>query len=247
STYEGLSAIRSSFLAAVEVSGGGERLETLEHDGLERTLAWPLDATMCLRDVTLYEDGRALVVNASVAIAPGTHVAISGESGVGKSTLLRAMAALDPIESGTVTIGEIDLFDIDDTVLRQRLSYLASEPGLTRGFARDVLTLGRTGSRDPHRDLASLGLSSDPTTRFDELSRGERVRVGIVRGLVTSPEIYLLDEPTAGLGHDETTSVLALLASTSATVVIATHDADVIAWSDVVLELRDGVLLALSR
>ncbi|HEY5111916.1 MAG TPA: ATP-binding cassette domain-containing protein, partial [Acidimicrobiales bacterium] len=163
STYEGLSAIRSSFVAAVEVSGGGERLEALEHDGPEGTLAWPLDATMRLRDVTIYEDGRALVNSATVTIASGTHVAITGESGVGKSTLLRALAALDPIESGTVTIGEINLLDIDDAVLRQRVSYLASEPGLTRGFARDVLTLGRTGSRDPHRDLASLGLSSDPT------------------------------------------------------------------------------------
>jgi ABC-type transport system involved in cytochrome bd biosynthesis fused ATPase/permease subunit len=229
------------------VSGGGERLEALEHDAPGGALAWPLDTTLRLGNVTLVEDGRTLVDNASATIAPGTHVAIAGESGVGKSTLVRALAALDPIASGVITIGETNLFAIDDTLLRQRVSYLASEPGFTRGFARDVLTLGRTGSRDPHHDLASLGLTNDATARFDELSRGERVRVGVARGLFTSPDVYLLDEPTAGLGHDETASVLSLLSSSGATVIIATHDADVMAWSDVLLELRDGVLLAVSR
>jgi ABC-type transport system involved in cytochrome bd biosynthesis fused ATPase/permease subunit len=247
STYEGLTSIRSSLLAAVEVSGGGERLETLEHDGSTGTLAWPLDATLRLHDVTLYEDGRALVTHANLTILPGSHVAITGESGVGKSTLLRALAALDPVASGHVAIGETTISDLNEVDLRQRVSYLASEPGLTRGYARDVLTLGRSGTRDPHVDLALLGITSDSTSRFEDLSRGERVRVGIARGLVTSPDVYLLDEPTAGLGREETQKVLSLLSSTNATVVIATHDPDVVAWSDVVLELRDGVLLALSR
>lgn len=247
STYEGLSAIRTSLLAAVEVSGGGERLEALEHSDTLGATAWPGDATLRLHDVSLVEDDRALLDHATIAIAPGAHVAITGESGVGKSTLMRALANLDPITSGAVTVGQTNLSDVNDVELRRHLSYLASEPGLTRGFARDVLTLGRTGTRDPYRDLASLGLLSDPSTRFEELSRGERVRVGIARGLVTSPKIYLLDEPTAGLGRDETQSVLSLLSSTGATVVIATHDVDVIAWSDVLLELRDGVLFAVSR
>ncbi|HEY5266026.1 MAG TPA: ATP-binding cassette domain-containing protein [Acidimicrobiales bacterium] len=247
STFEGLNSLRTSLLAAVEVSGGGERLEALEHNSSSGLSGWPFDSTLRLHDVSLFEDDRVLVDHATVTIIPGTHVAITGESGVGKSTLLRALANLDPVRSGSVTIGDSELSDVNDADFRQRVSYLASEPGLTRGFARDVLTLGRTGTRDPHHDLASLGLLSAPTTRFEELSRGERVRVGIARGLVTSPDIYLLDEPTAGLGRDETRSVLSLLSSTDATVIIATHDSDVIEWSDVVLELRDGVLFAVSR
>ncbi|HEY5104261.1 MAG TPA: ATP-binding cassette domain-containing protein [Acidimicrobiales bacterium] len=247
STYESLNSIRNSLLAAVEVSGGGERLEALEHGGSRGTLAWPLESTLQLHDVTLIEDGRVLVDHANFTVAPGDHVVITGESGVGKSTLLRALANLDQVSIGTITIGETRISDLNDDALRQHLSYLASEPGLTRGFARDVLRLGRTGTRDPHLDLASLGVANDHTTRFDELSRGERVRVGIARGLVTDPDIYLLDEPTAGLGHDETQKVLSLLSSTNATIVIASHDADVIAWSDEVFELRNGTLVAVSR
>jgi putative ABC transport system ATP-binding protein len=122
-----------------------------------------------------------------------------------------------------------------------------SEPGFTRGFAVDVVALGRAGTRDPHVDLAALGLQSERTTRFDELSRGERVRVAIARALVTRPDIYLLDEPTAGLGSEETARVLSLLDSTNATVLIATHDTDVIAWCDLVVELRDDGLLRVIR
>jgi ABC-type lipoprotein export system ATPase subunit len=64
---------------------------------------------------------------------------------------------------------------------------------------------------------------------------------------VTSPSIYLLDEPTSGLGAQETTSMLTLLESTGATVVIASHDAQVLGWCDEVFELVDATLTPVSR
>jgi ABC-type lipoprotein export system ATPase subunit len=88
---------------------------------------------------------------------------------------------------------------------------------------------------------------SERTTRFEELSRGERARVALVRALVTEPDIYLLDEPTAGLGDDETALLLDLLAQTGATVIIATHDEFVINWSDDTYELRGGALVPITR
>jgi ABC-type lipoprotein export system ATPase subunit len=111
----------------------------------------------------------------------------------------------------------------------------------------DVVLLGRSTERDPFNDLRALGLATDRTTRFEELSRGERVRVALARALVTSPDLYLLDEPTAGLGRDETTRLLDLLGATGATVVVATHDEHVVSWCDVVLEIRAGELVPLSR
>jgi ABC-type lipoprotein export system ATPase subunit len=122
------------------------------------------------------------------------------------------------------------------------VAYVASEPGLTRGYAIDVVGLGRATSRSAHDDLASLGLATDSTTRWEELSRGERARIAIARAMVTSPLIYLLDEPTSGLGTDETGTVLTLLASTGSTVIVATHDTLVMTWCDEVIELIDGAL-----
>ena len=246
-TYDSLLTVRSAFQAAVEVSGGGERLEALERSRRAGSRPWPDDATLRLSKASVQEDGRVLVREATLDISPGTRVALTGESGVGKSTLLRAMGALDELAGGAITVGSIALDELDETELRRHLLYVPAEPGFTRGFALDVVTLGRPTARDPGEDLASLGLIVDRATRFDELSRGERARVAMARALVTSPAIYLLDEPTAGLGRDETRQVLATLTEMGSTVVVATHDEEVISWCDVVVELRNTELMPVSR
>jgi ABC-type transport system involved in cytochrome bd biosynthesis fused ATPase/permease subunit len=241
STYEALGGVRMALRAAVEVSGGGERLEALAAPPHARVAAWA-GATLRLDRVRVDEGNRILVREATFAVAPGQHVALVGESGVGKSTLLRALASLDGVIEGAITLGDVELGELREDELRRRVAYVASEPGLTRGFALDVVTLGRPTTRDPSGDLAALGVIADRTTRFEELSRGERARIAIVRSLVTSPDLILLDEPTAGLGRDETRDVLALLSTQTATVIVATHDDDVMAWCDVVIELSDGEL-----
>ncbi|HVA52717.1 MAG TPA: ATP-binding cassette domain-containing protein [Acidimicrobiales bacterium] len=247
STYEALSAVRLSLQAAVEVSGGGERLEALEAVTARGSRPWPNERVVRLDKVTLVEDERVLVHGATLTIEPGTRVAVIGQSGVGKSTLLRALAALDVVEGGTISVGGLRLSDLDESELRQHLAYIPSDPGFTRGFAFDVVALGRVGVRDPQDDLAALGLVAHRTTRFEELSRGERVRVAVARALVTSPDVYVLDELTAGLGREETSDVLRLLASTNATVIMATHDENVVRWCDQVVELRDGELVSVTR
>ena len=242
SSFESLSAVRSAVDTAVHVSAGATRLEELESERSSATRAWPRDTTIRLDDVTIIESGETLVSHASLVIAPGRRVALTGPSGTGKSTLLRALAALDAPSSGEISIGDVPVDQLNDEQLRRSLAYVPSEPGLTRGFALDVIALGRTSTRDALSDLASLGLDADRSTKWNGLSRGERERVALVRAFVTSPAIYLLDEPTGGLGADETASVLALLATTTSTIVIATHDADVIAWCDDVVSLRDASL-----
>jgi ABC-type transport system involved in cytochrome bd biosynthesis fused ATPase/permease subunit len=182
-----------------------------------------------------------------LVVAPGQRVALVGASGVGKSTLLRAIAALDDVTAGTISIGDVSVAEIAESDLRRHVAYVASEPGLTRGYALDVVRLGRTSARNAHDDLAALGLVTESATRWEELSRGERARVALVRAMVTDPSVYLLDELTSGLGTDETSNVLSLLGSTGATVIFATHDQQVMTWCDEVVELADGSLRLLRR
>ncbi len=246
-TLESLTVIRDALDTAVAVSAAAERLEELEVTRQGGLLLWPVDPTVRLDDVTIDEEGTTLLRGVTFGVAPGRKVAITGASGVGKSTLLRTIAALDDVSGGSVTIGDVATTDIEERALRHSLTFVASEPGLTRGFAIDVVGLGRSSSRSPLADVTALGLVVDATTRWEDLSRGERVRVAIARATFTSPMVYVLDEPTSGLGTEETASVLSLLAATSATVIVATHDPQVMAWCDEVLELRDGKLREIRR
>ena len=246
-TIELLGTVRGALDTAIAVSGGAERLEELDAAAPRGRVPWPHDTTLHLEDVTLLEDGKPIVVAATLRIAPGRRVALIGASGVGKSTLLRAMGALERVGAGAITVGGVALEDLDEGQLRRELAYVPSEPGLTRGFVADVVGLGRATLRDAVNDLAAMGMGVDRATRFEDLSRGETERVAIARSLVTMPSIYLLDEPTSGLGREETAKVLDLVAATGATVVVATHDAQVIEWCDEVFELRDGSVRPLSR
>lgn len=238
-TFEALATVRVALDTAVAINGAAERLEDLETTTTGAHRSWPSNTTLRASHVTLVEDDTTVVDDASFVVAPGQKVAVTGPSGSGKSTLLRVLAALDVPAGGSVRVGETAIDDIDEDDLRQHVLYVPAEPGLTRGFALDVVRLGRASTRDVTGDLAALGIDADQTTKFDELSRGERARVALARALVTGPSILLLDEPTSGLGRDETAAVLALLAATGASVVVATHDPLVVDWCDEVVELAE--------
>jgi len=246
-TADSLATIRLALDTAVAVSGSSERLEELNESPFRPGAVWPVDATIRATHLTLREDDADLVVDETFVFAPGSRVAIVGPSGAGKSTLLRALGGLDPVAAGELSIGGVAVRDIDETALRAMLGYVASEPGLTKGYARDVLHLGRTGTRASLQELSDLGVRADETTRFDELSRGERQRVAIVRALVTNPRVLVADEPTSGLGTEETDKVLELLATVEATIIVATHDERVVQWCDETYELAEGHVRKLSR
>jgi len=231
--------VRHAVDVAVAISGAAERLESLEKDLYEGEVDFPDSYEIELQNISLQESGKTLLRGASLQIPAGHKIAITGPSGIGKSTLLRAIASLENLSDGVITIGNVPLFEIEEGELREHLAYMPSDPGLLRGYAVDVIGLGRTLQRDALKDLADVGIIATSETKWEDLSRGEKERVSVVRSMVTEPRILILDEPTSGLGVSETQQVLELLASTTATVIVATHDPQVMQWCDEIYELSN--------
>lgn len=234
---EAFVALRAACHALVAVSGGAERLDAFDVVIKETPGEWPADTELRVHHVTLGEDGRELVHDLSWSLPAGGHLGVTGPSGVGKSTLLRALAGLDDVASGSVTYGAVPVRSLNERALRQHVAYVPSEPGFARGYALDVATLGRGDVALASRLLHELGVAHTSDTYFEELSRGELARVALIRALVAHPDVVLLDEPSAGLGAEETRRLLEVLASRDVTVVVASHDPEVLAWCDEVLTL----------
>lgn len=159
-----------------------------------------------------------------LALGPGEYLAIMGESGVGKSTLLNLIAGLDRADAGAIRLGDVEVTALDDdaaTLLRrQRMGFVFQAfhvlPYLTvaQNVALPLELLGvprRESAARVAAMLAAVELASDGTRHPRELSGGELQRVAIARALVHRPQLVLADEPTGNLDARSAAQVLALL------------------------------------
>jgi len=179
-----------------------------------------------VRAMEVRRGGRLIVADATFAAASGEVVALMGASGAGKTTILRAIAGLDSIEAGTVTIprpvGMVFQFHhLFANMSAHRNVWLAPVHVLKQPRAE--------AERRSLELLASLGVGDRASAMPHELSGGEAQRVAIARALAIEPHILLMDEPTASLDaarRGDLATTLRRLASEGRTIIIATHDAE---------------------
>ena len=195
----------------------------------------------------------------SLELAHGESVAIMGRSGSGKSTLLNLICGIDRAESGSV---RLDGEDIGTLAEPQRTLLRRTRMGFVYQFFNLIATLnvlenvslvldlnGVRGAAARTRSLAALesvGLAARASSAVDRLSGGEQQRVAIARALVHAPQLLLADEPAGNLDEASAREVLPLLFANSrargAMLLLVTHDAQLAARADRVLELRDARL-----
>lgn len=198
---------------------------------------------------------RAVLSNVELSLKPGEYVAIMGESGVGKSTLLNVIAGLDTFDSGSLLIDGIALDTLDDeqsTLLRrQKLGFifqafhLLPHLNLLQNVALPLVLNKLPLDRANHM-LACVGLASRAHDFPRQLSGGEMQRVAIARGLVHQPRLLLADEPTGNLDPETAADILSLLKheirASGASAIIVTHSPAAAASADRVLQLtRNGL------
>jgi putative ABC transport system ATP-binding protein len=181
--------------------------------------------------------GVRTVLNAvSMEVAAGEYVAVIGDSGIGKSTLLNVIAGLEPVDAGEVWFQERELTRLSDdeqTLLRrEKFGFVFQAfhilPHLTveQNVALPLLLKGREFS-GVKEAISSVGLAGREQSMPRELSGGELQRVAIARALVGDPKLVLADEPTGNLDPENARQVLALLRAQvkerGAAAILATH------------------------
>jgi putative ABC transport system ATP-binding protein len=212
--------------------------------------------------VKTYRRGAQVVPvleNITLDICEGEFLALMGPSGSGKSTLLNIIAGIDKADSGTVTIGGIDISSLTETDLASWRSvnvgfifqFYNLIPVLT-AFENVEMPLLLTGlSRSERREHVETALSVvNLTDRVDhypsQLSGGQQQRVAIARAVVTDPRILVADEPTGDLDRVSAQDVLGLMTRLNRefgkTIIMVTHDPRAAEHAHLVRHLEKGVL-----
>lgn len=202
-----------------------------------------------VQDVAFSVGDRQLLKPVSLQLYQGDCVLLTGPSGSGKSTFLKILASLITPTSGQLFFRNSDITTLKAEAYRQQVSYCFQTPQLFGQTVYDNLALPwQIRRQKPQRDklvaaLESVNLSPDMLNKpVEQLSGGEKQRVGLLRNLQFMPEVLLLDEVTSALDEENRLSVLSLINRISAeekvAVVRISHDVNDIQQAEQVLRLE---------
>ncbi|MFN8448290.1 MAG: ABC transporter ATP-binding protein [Anaerolineae bacterium] len=213
----------------------------------------------------VYAEGertRAILDDVSLDILEGEFLVLLGKSGSGKSTLLNLLSGIDRADGGSVIVDGTDITHLDERKLtlfrRERIGIIFQFfnliPTLTV-LENVTLPLELSGQTDGEKRartlLDAVGLVSRSDDFPDKLSGGEQQRVAIARALIHQPALVLADEPTGNLDEETGKQVLTLLLELTRdmgrTLVMATHNPEIVPLADTVCRIHDHKLIVTKR
>jgi len=217
-----------------------------------------------LEALSFAHEGRqgAVLNNVQVCVPGGLKVAISGASGVGKSTLIDLLQRFYDPDAGRILLDGADLRDLDLAALRRRIAVVSQDIVLFRGTLAQNLAYGvpdasraelervvRLARLDSLVDSLPLGLDGLLGERGQQLSGGQKQRIAIARAVLQAPAILVLDEATSAVDEATEREVIAAIDQLFAgrTRILISHRASTLADADLHLQLHDGQLQVLPQ
>jgi ATP-binding cassette subfamily C protein CydD len=204
-----------------------------------------------------YSGTRGELLDVTLELMPGTITAIIGASGSGKSTLAALLTGLARPLSGTVTVNGINIDELDQDQLRQKLAWVPQKPFFFNGSIRENLTIGLAAQSETaifsalraanaHDFVSQLpeGVDSNLGDRGAGLSGGELRRLALARAFLRSAAIIILDEPTAGLDSNNELLVCQAIKAFAKgrTILLISHREETVKWADRSYRLSGGRL-----
>ena len=233
-----------------------KELFELEYDISANQHPFSMEHAIRFEQVNFQYTNTPILKNLTLELLSHKWTVILGESGVGKSTILKLIEKFYTEYEGKIMVDDISLKDIDSHNLRDKVAYLSQSPSLFPGSIRSNLTVSSDTITDEMiwevlktvnmKDYVSSlddALDTDIYEAGKIMSTGQKQRLCIARALLRNVEIYLLDEITSNVDRENTQLILSYfkeLSKDGKTIISVTHDREYIPFADVTYELWNG-------
>mgnify|MGYP000852214139 FL=1 len=233
-----------------------EELFELDSDISTNQYPFSVEQAIQFHKVNFQYTNTPILKNLTLELQAHKWTVILGESGVGKSTILKLIEKFYTEYEGEIIVDDISLRDIDSHNLRDKVAYLSQSPSLFPGSIRSNLMVSsdtitdemiwevlKTVNMKEYVSSLNDALDTDIYEAGKIMSTGQKQRLCIARALLRNVEIYLLDEITSNVDYENTQLILSYfkeLSKDGKTIISVTHDREYIPFADVVYELCNG-------
>ena len=215
-----------------------------------------MDGSLSFSNVTFsYADGASSLEDVSFTVKPGQTVALVGQTGSGKSTIIKLLNRTYDVSNGQVIVGNHDVRDWNLESLRQQISIIEQDIYLfSRSIAENIAFGAPNATQKEIEDAAKAAQAHDFIMSFKDgysalvgergvtLSGGQRQRLALARAFLTDPQILILDDSTSAIDSATEDRIQKAIerASRGRTTILITHRLSQIRWADVIVVLRKG-------